>query len=241
MTGMARSDNLDQLIERRQRLEARQTAEPEFAQRLQELRAWQAARLAQTYQDLRRDPQLSPAVEFFLSDLYGPQDFTRRNLELTRAWRYLKRALPEPALEVLGQAIELEVLTVELDQAMLAQLPPGPIDRATYAAAYRALGLPDARQHQIDLIIGIGEALKRIAKRPWIGLALRAAHAPAHAAGFGVLQDFIERGFAGFRRVQDAQRLLQTIRLRETQLLEALLCGSENPFDALTPQQPQHV
>src|ERR1017187_7321747 len=155
MTGMARSDNLDQLIERRQRLEARQTAEPEFAQRLQELRAWQAARLAQTYQDLRRDPQLSPAVEFFLSDLYGPQDFTRRNLELTRAWRYLKRALPEPALEVLGQAIELEVWMGKLGGEVGPARPRGPRARAPYAPASRALGLPDARQHQIDLIIGI--------------------------------------------------------------------------------------
>jgi len=231
MTAMARIDNSDRFIEQRGQLEAMAAEQPELAQRLRELRTWQAARLALTYQDVRRDPQLSRAAEFFLTDLYGPQDFARRNQELARAWRYLKRALPEPTVRVLAQAIELETLTVELDLAMVAHLPAGTIDEAAYALAYRAVGRPDARQHQIDLIIGIGEALSRIVQRPWIGIALRAAHAPAHAAGFGVLQDFLERGFAGFHRMPDARRLLRTIRLRETQLMEALLRQRENPFD----------
>jgi hypothetical protein len=236
---MTRTDDIGQLIERRQLLEARACSSPELAQRLQQLRAWQAARLAHTYADLRADPQLSPAVEFFLSDLYGTQDFTRRNLELARAWRHLKRAVPRAALQVLGQAIELDVSTAELDLAMAAQLPPGNIDEARYAAAYRALDRPGERVRQIDLIIAIGEQLQRIARHPWIGLALRAAHGPAHAVGFGVLQDFLERGYAAFRGMQDVGRLLQTIRRRETQLMQSLLCAGDDPFEFPAPNSSQ--
>lgn len=227
---MTDNDNVARLFERRRELEARPSTAPLLAQRLQELRAWQAARLAQTYQDLARDPQFSQAVAFFLSDLYG-QDFARRNLELARVWRYLKRALPAAAMKVLEWAIELETLTLELDQAMVAQLPAGPITRTTYAAAYRALGQPEVRGQQIDLIIEIGEQLSRVAKRSWIGVAMRSAHAPAHAAGFGVLQDFLERGFAAFRTIKDASYLLQAIRQRETRLMQALLAGDEEAFD----------
>lgn len=223
-------DNVGPLFERRRLLEAQSSAVPGFAQRLQELRAWQANRLALTYQDLRQDPLLSQAIEFFLSDLYG-QDFARRNLELARAWRYFKRALPAAALKMLQQAIELETLTVELDQAMLPYLAAGPIDRAGYAAAYRALGRSDERKRQIDLLISIGAELRRIVRRPWIGLALRAAHVPAHAAGVGVLQDFLERGFAAFRPLRESELLLRAIRVRETQLMQALLSGSKDGFD----------
>jgi hypothetical protein len=228
---MTADDQVARLFERHRELEARPSTVPLLAQRLQDLREWQATRLAQTYQDLRRDPQFSQAVKFFLSDLYG-QDFARRNLELSRVWRYLKNALPAAAVKVLEWAIELETLTLELDQAMLVHLPAGPISRSTYTAAYGALGQPEKRQHQIDLIIEIGEQLSRVAKRPLISLALRSAHAPAHAAGFGVLQDFLERGLAAFRSIRDAGLFLQTIRQRETRLLQTLLVGSEEAFDA---------
>ncbi|MFI4868605.1 MAG: FFLEELY motif protein [Steroidobacterales bacterium] len=214
-------------------LDAQLAAAPELAPRLQELRTWQAARLAHTYADLRQDPQLSRGLEFFLTDLYGPHDFTHRNRQLARAWRYFKRALPSSAIEVLAKAIELEVLTAELDQAMVSQLTSEPLIGASYAAAYRAVGRPEQRRRQIDLIISLGEQLERIVRHPGIGLALRAARAPAHAAGLGMLQDFLERGFSGFRHMQDAQRLLGAIRERELQLMQALFNGSHDPFDTL--------
>jgi len=228
---MTADDHIERLFERHQELEARSSAVPSLAQRLQELRDWQALRLAQTYQDLRRDAQFSQAVEFFLTDLYG-RDFARRNLEISRVWRFIRSALPAAAVKVLEWAIELETLTLDLDLAMVAQLPAGPISRTSYTAAYCALGRGESRQRQIDLIIDVGEQLSRVAKRSLISLALRSAHAPAHAAGFGVLQDFLERGLAAFRSIQDAGLLLQTIRQRETRLMQALLVGSEEAFDA---------
>lgn len=218
----------------RQRLfEAQCAAASGLAQRLQQLRSWQADRLARTYADLRRDPQLSCAIEFFLTDLYGPRDFTRRDVELARAWRYFRRALPDAALELLAKAIELQVLTAELDLAMVLQLAGEPLTAASYAAAYRAVGRPEQRRRQIELIIAIGERLERIVRHAWIGLALRAAHAPAHAAGLGVLQDFLERGLAAFRQMPGAQRLLGAIGEREEQWMQALLRGGDEPLQAL--------
>ena len=220
---------LDALLARKRLLGAQAGANAATAARLRELRTWQAARLAGTYADLRREPRYAPAVEFFLSDLYGPQDFTDRDRDLTRAWRYLKRALPATALDVLGRAIEIEVLTGELDQAMVAALGPGAVDAATFAAAYRAVGRRAARARQIELVAAIAADLDRIVRHAWIALALRVAHAPAHAAGFGALQDFLERGFAAFRRMRGAARFVQAIRERETRVMHAIYAGSDVP------------
>jgi hypothetical protein len=57
-------------------------------------------------------------------------------------------------------------------------------------------------------------------------------HFPAHAAGFGALQDFLERGFAAFERRGGAERFLQAVRDRELALMQALLAGDE-PFEQL--------
>lgn len=223
-------DAVQQLMARKRAVAARTSADPTLARRLHELRAWQAARLSRTYADLGGEPEYAAAVQFFLSDLYGPQDLGRRDSDLERAWRHFKRALPAAALAILERAVSLDVLSAELDQAMAEVLPAGvadpcPVTADSYAAAYRRVGRQDDRRRQIDLIIAVGEDLDRIVRRPLIGLALRAAHVPAHAAGFGALQDFLERGFAAFRRMPGAARLLAAIRERETQLMQALLDG----------------
>jgi len=224
---MSTAEDLDGLLARKRALDERAAAMPELAARVQGLRAWQADRLAQTYHDLRRDPRYSRAVEFFLADLYGPHDFTRRDHELMRAWRYLRRSLPAAALDALGRAVELEVLSAELDQQMVAALPSGPVTDAAYASAYRTVGRRNARARQVDLVVGVGEDLERVVRHAWIRLALRVAHGPAHAVGLGVLQDFLERGHRAFRWMKDAKPLLEAIRERETRLMQALFTGAD--------------
>ena len=235
---MRDSRELDELLRQRALLEASERALPRSDARLRELRIWQAARLARTYDDLRRDPQSAEAITFFLSDLYGLADHTRRDQDLTRAWETLKRTLPQGALEVLGSALELQVLAAQLDQAMAAQLGPLPLSWPTYAAAYRAVGRPDARRRQIELVVMIGEDLERLVRHEWLALALRAARAPARLAGFAALQDFLERGFAAFRKLPDARRLLSTIEDRESRLSAALFSGVALPADTAGAPAP---
>ena len=221
---------LDQLFLTKRRLDAAALASAETTKRLSELRAWQADRLAKTYADLRRDPRCTAAVDFFLTDLYGPQDFSRRDDDFARAWGRLKRGLPDAALEVLTRALELQVLSAELDQAMVARLATGPVSGLSYANAYRAVGRAESRRRQIDLAAGIGADLGRLVVFPLLGVALRAAHVPAHMAGFGALQDFLERGFKAFRRMGDPGALLEAIQSRETALMQRLFEGSGDPF-----------
>jgi hypothetical protein len=224
---MQTADTLEELCKRKFALEAGTAATPGFAKRLRDLRMWQAGRLAETYEDLRRQPRYAAAVEFFLNDLYGPQDLSPRDKDLLRACRFFARALPGAALEILKLAVALDVLSAELDHAMAQQLGRGGLTSAAYAAAYRRVGRADERQRQIELLIGIGEALDRIVLRRWVDLTLRGARLPARMAGFGALQNFLERGFAAFRDMHGAQLLLQAIRERETRLMRVLFKGAE--------------
>ena len=223
-------DELDRLLERKRQLAALEERDPELARRLQALRAWQSARLARTYEDLRRDPRYGAAATFFLSDLYGPEGSRARDQCVIRAWSRLKHTLPQAVLRVLREALELDVLTAQLDQALAGHLGGSALTDLTYAAAYRAAGQADVRARQIDLIVGIGAALERAVQLPLVGLALQAAHLPAHLAGFGVLQDFLERGHAAFRAMRGATLFLQIIRARETLIMHKLFAGAIEPF-----------
>jgi hypothetical protein len=228
------SDTLERLLERKNGL-AHEAGAAALARQLQELRAWQAERLARTYADLRRDPLASEAVRFFLAELYGPQDFTQRDQDVGRAWRLLRRALPARMLEVLSLAMELDVLSAELDLQMARRLGSAAITAQAYAEAYRAVGRPEARRRQIGLVFETGTALARAVHTPFVHLALRAAHGPAHLAGFGALQDFLERGFAAFHKLPHPEGFLGIVKGRETRLMEILIKGGTIPAEESPP------
>jgi len=130
---------------------------------------------------------------------------------------------------VLENALELEVLTLEFDHAMVRALRLRALDGAAYAAAYREVDDERSRLRQIELIVGLGEILNRVVKRAWIGPLLQAGHIAAHAAGFGALQDFIEHGYSAFRHMGDAEPLLGAIRERETHFMHTLLGSGDAP------------
>ena len=55
-------------------------------------------------------------------------------------------------------------------------------------------------------------------------------HKPAHAAGFGQLQDFLEEGLNAFRALKDVHCFLDTIHEREWASMQKLFAGDEDPF-----------
>ena len=62
---------------------------------------------------------------------------------------------------------------------------------------------------------------------------LRAARLPAQLAGLSELQKFLERGFTAFAALGGADRFLNDIAARETQLAQRLFAGEPKPFDQL--------
>ena len=89
---------------------------------LPELRRWQAARLRTSFSHFLADPRRRPAAEFFLDDVYGDRDFTRRDADIVRVMPMMKRLLPERLLGTVADAIELGALTQALDLRMAEAL-----------------------------------------------------------------------------------------------------------------------
>ena len=59
-------------------------------------------------------------------------------------------------------------------------------------------------------------------KIPVLGMTLRAMRAPAHAAGFGALQEFLENGYYTFKQIPDIDHFLSEIENRMTRIFERI-------------------
>jgi hypothetical protein len=167
--------------------------------------------------------------------MYGADDASWRDRDLQRMLPTLRMWLPSHMLDTVAAALELDLLSHELDLAVAAALTgarvsPERLNSARYAAAYRAAGARPARERQLQLLILVGHELDRIVKKPLIYTILRLARAPAKAAGLDRLQTFLERGFAAFGAMGGADAFLAEVERREREVMARLFAGHPDPF-----------
>jgi hypothetical protein len=219
-------------LEQARALHTVRAANPILDRAMERLADWQSRRLFQTYADLAAQPRYRQAIAFFLSDLYGGEEIARRDADLARVAPIMSATLPERVIGTVAQAMELNVLSQELDRQLLAWLPrtDGRFSVAEYCEAYRRAANLPARRRQIELISKIGRALDGYVKKPMVRGALAMMRRPARLAGHARLHDFLERGFDAFGRMGGADEFLATIEGRETEILEAIAGGACDPF-----------
>ncbi len=221
---------LGRLLERNKALRDVFAGDPRLGKQLLRLQKWQSKRLLRSHADLHANPRYRLAVEFFFNELYGA-DARRRDSDMIKVQRAMERLLPREGLEALCLAVQLETLSQELDADVARALPPGGITVARYAEAYRSAGRRADRERQIALTSEIGEYLDGVVRKPIIRGLVRLARGPAHAAGFGLLQEFLERGLDAFEAMHGATEFLGTVRARERRAMERLFAGTADPFE----------
>jgi hypothetical protein len=237
MTGSSESavaERLSAALTRVIALRERHDADATLALPWRELKHWQSQRLRRTYPDLFSQPRYRIAGDFFLGEIYGARDFSQRDREALRVVPRLARMLPERAVETLMLAVELDEMSEQLDVRVAAQVCL-PIDDAGYALAYARAGTPEERRAQIDHVERIGRALEKLARLPLLTGMLHLMRGPAEAAGLSHLHLFLQRGFDAFKAMGPAGEFLQTIRERETRLMERLFAGELAPFRDIAP------
>jgi hypothetical protein len=199
------------------------------------LRQWQARRLQDSFEHFLSDPQRRAAGLFFLSDVYGDHDFSRRDANVAKVLPMMQRLLPGAVLGTVADGIELGALTHALDLRMaetLQRLAPTrkTLDAALYGQAYREVGHARLRAHQIDLIAAVGVGLSRAVRTPGVAMLLRLSRGPAKASGLGELQGFLERGFAAFSALGDGKAFVADIEEGERRVSRRLFAADPDPF-----------
>jgi hypothetical protein len=138
----------------------------------------------------------------------------------------------------MSEAFELQAISLEYDMDMaryMAQRGPGrqdmgSLDIERYCEVYRACSDQAGRERQIVLIRKLGYDLDALVRLPLVNSLVRLLRGPAHLAGFGRLQQFLEEGLAAFRALPDAGFFIETIFQRETDAMQKLFAGARQPF-----------
>lgn len=197
------------------------------------LQQFQQERIAQSYSDLIKDPGYRPAVNFFLTELYGGLDFRERDQDMGRVMPLMTHFLNDRTLLTMSEAFELQAISLEFDIAMAVDIRERGfrnLDMTRYCATYRAVGDRPGRERQILLIRELGYDLKRLVRKPFVNVLVRLLRGPAHAAGFGKLQEFLEEGLDSFRALDDVPQFVETICEREWEAMDGMFTGAEKPF-----------
>jgi hypothetical protein len=185
----------------------------------------QARRFEVTYADFAAVPASRPAVRFFLEELYGEHDFSRRDEQFGRIAGALERLFPAAVAQLAVDLTETHALTEVLDHAlarawlgMAADMRPS----ERYVRAWRAAGDRSDRDRQLTVVQHMGRELQRLTRMRSLRMGLRMMRKPAQAAGLDALQHFLESGFDAFAALGDAQAFLASIAQRERQWIDLL-------------------
>lgn len=226
MTSIAsHADQIRNHLQRVAALRARVVHVPDLMKSVQAVKRLQAQRFRATYADLARQARSRLAVRFFLDELYGEHDFSRRDEQFGRIAGTLERLFPAAVGQLAVDLAEMHALTERLDHALASHwltLPDGLGDAERYVLAWRLCGARDERQRQLAVVQHMGQDLQRLTRMRSLRLGLRMMRKPAEAAGLDALQHFLENGFDAFAALGDASSFLQTIDEHETQWIDTL-------------------
>jgi hypothetical protein len=198
---------------------------------IRDVQTWQCKRLLVSHQHMYQQNRFKPAVEFFINELYGPNDFSQRDQDIARIVPKMSKFLPEKALQSLASALHLNTLSFELDFALAKKLESTEINRDSYAKAYVSCDNLATRQQQIDYIRTLGNDLAEVVKMKGISSLLFISRKPAKMAGVLALHEFLEKGFKAFKNIGNVEDFIVPVVNKEHQIMQQLVNpNSPNPL-----------
>ena len=197
---------------------------------------WQVAYLMPFFSEFETRPDTAAAVEFIVSDLMG-SGIAARDADLARVVPIMVRLLPDRALDALASAMQLNARTLAINLANCRELSERTdiskgVSERDFCAAFRRTTTLDECLGLIDLTIVLGHTLKRLVRSRLLRMTLQTMHYPAHAAGFGAMQDFLEKGYTTFHAIDDVDDFLEQFAERITAVFTRIC---EQPLADLDP------
>jgi len=195
---------------------------------------WQLDYLLPFFSDLYARDGYSEAIDFTMSDLAGI-GISSRDRDLERAAPAITSMLPLGALETIARAAEMNARILKVNIGicrclLVGNRLPARITEYEYCVACRKASSLEECVELVHLVTALGRTLRSLINVPMIGITLRAMRMPAHAAGFGALQEFLENGYRTFKQIPDIEHFLGEIEIRMIEVFERIYTA---PLDKL--------
>jgi hypothetical protein len=199
------------------------------------LRDWQCQRLLISYSDLYLQKKYKAAVDFFTDELYGANDFSKRDRDIKKVLPMMEAVLSSKNMVTFEIALQLNTLSYQLDIDLVRRLDIDLVRRLdsnqkittdTYAKAYRECDNLILREQQLNQIGLLANNLGDIANRASVMLMLKICRKPAKLAGLGELQSILEKGAKAFQKIGKIEDFIEPILSGEKQIMRQLFKGN---------------
>lgn len=199
----------------------------ELNSKLNEVQIWQRARIQRTHSDMFEQPKNKPMANYFLTQLYGGDEFKQLAEQLARILpkaKKLERLAKETALETGSMAIQAAILAIELDmhlaQWLVAQVLP--VNEENMLAAYRAVDEADARRTQINNLKDVCYRTDKYLNSFVLKKAFALAKGTAYRHNYQPLYDFIDAGFIAMKPLKSVSGFIEPFCKREQKIIDQI-------------------
>ncbi|MGP4733591.1 MULTISPECIES: FFLEELY motif protein [unclassified Psychrobacter] len=197
----------------------------ELNAKLKEVQSWQQARLQQTHRELFEQPKNQLMADYFLTQLYGGEEFKLLAEQLARILpkaKKLERLAKESALEAGSMGIQAAIFAIELDlhlaQWLLAQ--DLPVNEENMLTAYRTVDEEDERRVQIANLKDVCYRTDKHLNSFMLKKAFALAKSTAYRHGYQPLYDFIDTGFKAMKPLTSVSDFIEPFCERELSIID---------------------
>ncbi len=245
---MSSFDPIRELLARYYALEFHQN--PQLAARLATIQHWQKRRMQHMHAELFAVPEHHLMTQYFMTRLYGGPDFevlAEQCAHVLNVARVFESLVPESTIQTAFKAIELTLLSIELDQG-LAQFMAHDLRNAAQDAAvddaqmiqlYQRAQQADERRRQLDLLDSLGHRLDKYVHSALIKRVFKFTKGLSSRHGLNAGYAFLDEGFIAMAPLKSAEVFIRQFTQGERAMIDQIYAGTPNPLGRL-PQTSAH-
>ncbi|WP_367106827.1 hypothetical protein [uncultured Psychrobacter sp.] len=192
---------------------------------LNEVQAWQRARIQKTHAALFEQPKNKPMADYFVTQLYGGGEFKLLAKQLERILpkaKKLERLASENVLQTGSMAIQAAILAIELDMHLAQWLIEHDLDvnEENMLTAYNAVDEADARRTQINNLKDVCYRTDKYLNSFVLRKAFSFSKGTAYKHNYQPLYDFIEAGFSAMKPLKSVSGFIEPFCERELKIID---------------------
>ena len=197
----------------------------ELNTKLNAVQAWQQSRIQRTHRELFEQPKNKLMADYFLTQLYGGEEFKVLAQQLERILpkaKKLERLAKESALEAGSMGIQAAILAIELDLHLAEWLliRDLPVNEENMLDAYRAVDEADERRVQIINLKDVCYRTDKHLNSFMLKKAFALAKSTAYRYNFQPLYDFIDTGFKAMKPLKSVSSFIEPFCERELEIID---------------------
>ena len=194
-------------------------------EKLNEVQSWQQERIKRTHSTLFEQPKNQLMADYFLTQLYGGDEFKVLAEQLGRILpkaKKLERLAKESSLEAGSMGIQASILAIELDlhlaQWLLEQELA--VNEENMLLAYRTVDEANERRVQINNLKDVCYRTDKDLNSFMLKKAFAMAKGTAYRYNFQPLYDFIDSGFKAMKPLKSVSSFIEPFCARELEVID---------------------